>query len=88
MGVVNEMMKFETYNDFYVRRYIIKNLFDKLDYDNREIYKYYLYSNRLLSVVKVDRIWEFLVSIDNEEFVITEYKLKKFYNKKGDCNGK
>lgn len=83
MGVINERMTFDTYNDFYLRRKIIKRLFDDLDRCDKEVYKYYVYANRILSDTKVDRIWEFLTSMDGDELFINEGKLRQYYNKGG-----
>lgn len=85
MGVINERMRFETYNDFYIRRKIIRDLFDKSSNDEKEIYKYYLYSNRLLSTMKVDLIWEYLIEPDNSFAKSTEEDLARYYDKSGDC---
>ena len=84
MGVVRENMKFELYNDFYERRKYIKREFDRLSPAYREVYKYYVYSNRLLSDVKVDCIWEYLSEPSNSVYKSTEKKLEFYYNKSGD----
>ena len=44
MGVIDERMRFETYNDFYIRKNIIRELFLELSDDKKEIYRYYVYS--------------------------------------------
>lgn len=84
MGVIKERMRFETYNDFYVRKIVIRNLFKELSNDEKEIYRYYIYANRILSDVKADSIWEFLSAIDNDEFLHSVDRLKRYYNKGGD----
>ena len=84
MGVINERMMFETYNDFYIRRNIIKDLFHRLSDNGQEVYKYYLYSNRLLSTMKIDLIWEYLREPDNSFAKTSEKALAKYYNKSGD----
>ena len=84
MGVIDERMKFETYNDFYLRKNIIRGLFKELDRNGQDIYRFYVYANRLLSDTKADRIWEFLSAVDDEEFIESVDNLRRFYNKGGD----
>lgn len=77
--IVNEIMKFETYNDFFDRREMIKRCFDKLDMQHRQIYRYYLYANRQMSTTKLDLIWEYLAEpSDSEDFPSLE-KLSQYY---------
>lgn len=84
MGVIKERMRFETYNDFYLRKNIIRDMFKELSRDEQEIYRYYIYANRILSDMKADKIWEFLSAIDNDEFLRSIDGLKRYYNKGGD----
>lgn len=84
MGVIDERMRFETYNDFYIRKNIIRELFLELTDDKREIYRYYIYANRLLSDMKADGIWEFLAAIDVDEYSESIGRLRRYYNKGGD----
>lgn len=84
MGVIKENMEFETYNDFYIRRKLIKASFDKLDSNCRDIYKLYLYANRLLSTMKVDLIWEYLSEPYNSIDRPSEEDMEKYYNKGSD----
>lgn len=86
MGVIKERMRFETYNDFYLRKNIIRDMFKELSRDEQEIYRYYVYANRILSDTKADRIWEFLAAVDSEEFFQSVDNLKRYYNKGGDGN--
>jgi len=84
MGVIDERMRFEIFNDFYVRRKIIKELFDKSNDDKKEIYKYYLYANGILSVRVKDCIWEYLVEPRDDFYKVGEHKLRQYYSKSGD----
>ena len=87
MGVVKENMTFSTFNDFYVRRKIIKSLFQNLNQDMKEIYKMYLYSNRILSTQKADCMWEYLNEPRDSGYFKYESDLRLYYrkdNKSGD----
>lgn len=84
MGVIHERMRFETFNDFYVRRKIIKELFGRLSNNGKEIYKYYLYANSILSVQKKDCMWEYLVEPTDEYCRVGDHKLRQYYSKSGD----
>lgn len=64
MNFVSEDMKFIDFKDFCKRRDIIKYAFVSLSLDEKQVYKWYVYSNRLLLEWKCDKIWEFL----NEPF--------------------
>ena len=64
MGLVAMYMRFNTFDDFYTRKDIIKKYFSKLSLDEKYIYKMYVYSNRLIKEDKLNKIWEFL----NEPF--------------------
>ena len=64
MELIGENMKFIDFKDFCKRRDIIKDAFNTLSLNERRIYKFYVYSNRLILEWKLDKIWEFL----NEPF--------------------
>lgn len=87
MSVVKENMTFVTFNDFYERRKIIKSLFTMLNKDMKDIYKMYIYSNRILSDRKVDCIWEYLNEPQDSFCHKNEHNLRMYYqnnNKSGD----
>ena len=85
MSVINERMRFETFDDFYLRRNIIKNLFDKCDNDRKEIYKYYLYSSSILSDKKKNCIWNFLVEPRDEFYRTGDHNLRRCYKESDEC---
>lgn len=85
MGVINERMRFETFNDFYIRRKIIKELFDKSSDNMKEVYKYYVFANSILSRMKKECIWEYL-SEPSEYRRVGDHKLRQYYNKGGDTS--
>lgn len=91
VGVVKETLKFETYNDFYIRRHIIRKEFAGLTAKDKEIYKYYLYANSILSDVKKDIIWSYLVEPKDSPFYVFDRDLERYYNigkdKRLDKNG-
>lgn len=62
--MVNPSMIFFNFQDFYLNAKRIKSLYVNLSVEEKRIYKMYVYSNRLLSDKKVDKVWEFL----NEPF--------------------
>lgn len=64
MELIGEDMRFVNFKDFYDRRIIIKNAFNMLSIRDRQIYKMYVYSNRLIREYMLDKIWEYL----NEPF--------------------
>lgn len=80
--MVNEIMIFPTYNDFFNRRDIIKREYRKLNSDNKRIYRMYLYAQRELSTNKVDLIWEYLNEPDSSKFCPTEEQLRQYFVKK------
>ena len=58
--MVNTSMTFFNFQDFYVNAKRIKSLYVNLSVEEKRIYKMYVYSNRLLSDKKVDKVWEYL----------------------------
>lgn len=76
--MINETMVFTTYNDFFKRRYIIKREFNKLNDEHKQVYKWYLYANRMLSTQKVNIMWEFLSEPENSIFRPTDELMKKY----------
>lgn len=80
-GIIREQLRFETFNDFYVRRKIMREIFGELDRKEREIYKYYVYANSILSMVKKDIIWEYLTEPKTSPYYVWERDLARYYNK-------
>ena len=62
--MVNPSMTFFNFQDFYIHAKRIKEMYACLSVEEKRIYKMYVYSNRLLSDKKVDKVWEYL----NEPF--------------------
>ena len=87
MGVVKENMTFSTVNDFYVRRKIIKGLFQNLNQDMKEIYKMYVYSQRVLSTRKADCMWEYLNEPQDSGYYKYENDLRMYYRNDDKSGG-
>lgn len=76
MGYVDESLRFYNFKEFYERKELIKARYEELSKRDKSIYKLYVYSNRLLTERKADKIWEYL----NEPF-------GSFYYVSGDMLG-
>lgn len=64
MDLIDEKMKFVDFKEFYKKKDLIKSEFNKLSLREKQIYKLYVYSNRLINEFKLNKIWEYL----NEPF--------------------
>lgn len=69
--MVREDMKFIGYRAFYKVRYKIQEKYDKLNKNDKVVYKYYVYSRRQLKEYTCDLIWGFL----NDDETITNEML-------------
>lgn len=67
MCMIREDMKFIGYIAFYEQRCRIKEKYLKLNRNDKELYKYYVYSRRQLTVHTCDIIWQFLNNIKGDE---------------------
>lgn len=78
--MVRHSMCFDGFCDFYQRRLYIRAMYAYLNRDEKEIYKYYVYSRRILRERICDMIWGFINATDEEElskysdFLDAEYK--------------
>lgn len=88
MSVVKDNMTFFTFNDFYERRKIIKSEFEKLSRDMKDIYKMYVYSNRILSDRKADCMWEYLNEPKDSFYFKHEHNLRMYYQNDNKSGGK
>ena len=79
--MIRDEMRFIGFKDFYKRSRKIKNLYSKMSLNEKWIYKYYVYSNRLISVDNLDLIWEYLNEPKNSEFYVSRKKLGEKYLK-------
>lgn len=67
--MIKENMRFVNFCDFYDRRFFIRKLYLNLSSDNKQLYKYYVYSRRVLKDKVCDIIWEYLNVMDDEGFI-------------------
>ena len=79
--LMKENMYFNDFVEFYAKKKIIRTQFINMMRDERETYKYYIYSKRILSIKVCDMIWEYLNAIDDEEMMWCMSNLGKEYSK-------
>lgn len=75
--MIKEILCFSDFNGFYVKRKIIRSEYTKMTMDGKAIYKYYVYSHRIIKDKVCDTIWEYLNAIDTEEVEMCAEKLDK-----------
>ena len=73
--MIKNNMCFNDFCDFYSRRKFIREMYKNLSSDDKVIYKYYVYSRRVMKEKVCDMIWEFINAFDEEEYIIKEEKL-------------
>lgn len=83
-SVVKDELRFETYNDFYIRRKIIKDNFERICTRDKEVYKYYLYANDVLTTPMKDLIWSYLVEPIDSPFYVFDRDLHRYYSEKAE----
>lgn len=67
--MVKDSMCFDTFCDFYDRREYIRASYIELGKHDKVLYKYYVYSRRVLKDKACDMIWEYLNSCEGDELV-------------------
>lgn len=65
--MINPQLMFYDYSSFYDNSSFIKENYLKLTLNEKYVYKYYVYSRRLLREKTCDLIWEFLNAVDDTE---------------------
>lgn len=75
--MIRDNVRFSNFSDFYNKRYLIKNEYENMVFNDRLVYKYYVYSRRYLKERVCDMIWEYLNSNDIEELEICDMVLNK-----------
>ncbi len=83
MGIIKGSMTFDTFDDFYERRGLIKKRFNESDAVYKEVYRLYIFANRVLTVQKADLIWEYLVEPSDSEYSVKNRDLERLYKSKG-----
>lgn len=79
--MIQDEMRFIGFKDFYKRSRKIKSMYDKLSLEEKWTYKYYVYSNALVSQNRLDLIWEYLNEPENSEYFVSRKKLGEQYMK-------
>ena len=79
--MIQDEMRFIGFKDFYKRSRKIKSMYDKLPLEEKWTYKYYVYSNALVSQNRLDLIWEYLNEPENSEYFVSRKKLGEQYMK-------
>lgn len=79
--MIQDEMRFIGFKDFYKRSRKTKSMYDKLSLEEKWTYKYYVYSNALISQNRLDLIWEYLNEPENSEYFVSRKKLGEQYMK-------
>lgn len=79
--MIKDELRFIGFRDFYKRSRIIKSVYKSLSLEDKWTYKYYIYSNALISQNRLDLIWEYLNEPDNSEYYVSRKKLGEQYLK-------
>ena len=79
--MIRDELRFVGFKDFYKRSRYIKQIYRSLPIDEKWRYKYYVYSNRLLSENNADLIWHYLNENENSEDCVSRRKLGEQYLK-------
>lgn len=74
--MIDPRLIFYTYTSFYERSSLIREIYMTLSLEEKYVYKYYVYSRRLLREKTCDLIWEYLNVIDEIELAILQELLK------------
>ena len=74
--MINPRLMFYNYSSFYDNSSFIRENYLKLTLDEKYIYKYYVYSRRLLREKTCDIIWEFLNTVDDFELEELRHALR------------
>lgn len=83
MSVIKDNMQFTTFNEFYDKRTLIKKNFENASDVYKEVYKMYVFSNRILTNSKAEIIWEFLIEPSDSDFNVKKRDLERLYKSKG-----
>lgn len=73
--MVKDSIRFIGMHDFYKKCDSIKEIYVNLSKEEKQIYKYYVYSRRQLREYTCNIIWEFLNESDDSEFAKNKERL-------------
>lgn len=79
--MIRHSMCFDGFCDFYNRRLFIRATYGVLNRDEKAIYKYYVYSRRILRERTCDCIWGYINAEDKEEIELYSQKLEEERNR-------
>lgn len=74
--MIDPRLMFYDYSSFYDNSSFIRENYLKLTLDKKYVYKYYVYSRRLLKEKTCDIIWEFLNTVDDFELEELRHNLR------------
>ena len=72
-------MGFSSFIDFYERKSIIKHRYSLLSFENKIIYKYYIYSKRYIKEWICDAIWNYINECPVEEMCYDNILEREYY---------
>lgn len=79
--MINDNVRISGFKDFYERRQIILGRYQRMNPNDKIIYKYYIYSRRFISERLCDAIWEYLNAASLEELSDASAKLAQGFVK-------
>lgn len=75
--MISPSVRFIGFKEFYSKRGYIKMIYNHMLYQEKRMYKYYVYSHRHIKEHSCDLIWEFLNNDGTDDFCVTEEQLEK-----------
>ena len=81
--IVDKDMQFMGFNEFYEKRFFLKNKYEKLSPQRKRIYKLYVYSTCFETEYARDLMWEYLNSADEIYTGLDEEWLLRKNRKRG-----
>lgn len=73
--MIKDELRFIGMRDFYLRSENIKKIYHSLSKEEKQIYKYYVYSRRQLREYTCNIIWQFLNESPDSEFAVNKERL-------------
>lgn len=77
----DECLLYYGLDDFFKRKDIIKECFEKQSIDTQYLYKLYVYSRPFIKETWKDYIWDYLQNDIEEWYLISEYSIYKRKNR-------
>ncbi len=75
--MISPSVRFVGFKEFYKRCDYIKAIYKRMMFQEKQVYKYYIYSHRHIKEYSCDLIWGFLNNDDDIEFMVTKEELRK-----------